>query len=225
MSHDTLNYTRCAVIVHGKSEFALVKYIYTNLHLPVKIIAKDKGRGSIQINGLPEYLMKKQFRTLKAFADEFSVEYDRKTKRLINFKLFIIMDTDDCDEITRAKYISKELFDGHPLKDYIVPLYNDTNLEDVMIKSGIMVKRIPDAQKGSYYTKIFPINTKPLSIDTVNQVRIFAKKIDGVKETNMLAFVEYCFQQMLGRRIMGIIIWIKQRIFLFRIIILMQIVF
>lgn len=43
MSHDTLNYTRCAVIVHGKSEFALVKYIYTNLHLPVKIIAKDKG--------------------------------------------------------------------------------------------------------------------------------------------------------------------------------------
>lgn len=83
------------------------------------------------------------------------MEYDRKTKRLINFKLFIIMDTDDCDEITRSKYISKELFDGHPLKDYIVPLYNDTNLEDVMIKSGIMVKRIPDAQKGSYYTKIF----------------------------------------------------------------------
>lgn len=153
--------------------------------------------------GLPEYLMKKQFRTLKAFADEFSVEYDRKTKRLINFKLFIIMDTDDCDEITRSKYISKELFDGHPLKDYIVPLYNDTNLEDVMIKSGIMVKRIPDAQKGSYYTKIFPINTKPLSIDTVNQVRIFAKKIDGVKETNMLAFVEYCFQQMPGEELWG----------------------
>ena len=186
-----------------QSEFALVKYIYTNLHLPVKIIAKDKGRGSIQINGLPEYLMKKQFRTLKAFADEFSVEYDRKTKRLINFKLFIIMDTDDCDEITRSKYISKELFDGHPLKDYIVPLYNDTNLEDVMIKSGIMVKRIPDAQKGSYYTKIFPINTKPLSIDTVNQVRIFAKKIDGIKETNMLAFVEYCFQQMPGEELWG----------------------
>lgn len=92
MSHDTLNYTRCAVIVHGKSEFALVKYIYTNLHLPVKIIAKDKGRGSIQINGLPEYLMKKQFRTLKAFADEFSVEYDRKTKRLIRKNYICLFD-------------------------------------------------------------------------------------------------------------------------------------
>ena len=56
MPHNALNYTKCAVIVHGKSEFVLVKYIYTNLHLPVKIIAKDKGRGSIQINGLLEYL-------------------------------------------------------------------------------------------------------------------------------------------------------------------------
>ena len=91
MPHNTLNYTKCVVIVHGKSEFALVKYIYTNLHLPVKIIAKDKGRGSIQINGLPEYLRKKQFRTLKEFANEYSIEYDRKTKSLKNFKLFIPM--------------------------------------------------------------------------------------------------------------------------------------
>ena len=169
--------------------------------MPVKIIAKDKGRGSIQINGLSEYLRKKQFRTLKEFANEYSVEYDRKTKDLKNFKLFIIMDTDDCDEITKSKYISGELFEGHSLKEYIVPVYNVSNLEDVMIKAGIMVKRIPDAQKGSYYTKIFPINTGPLSVDTVNQVREFAKKIEGIKETNMLTFVEYCFQQMPGEKL------------------------
>lgn len=201
MPQGTLNYTRGAVIVHGKSEFALVKYIYTNLHLPVKIISKDKGRGSIQINGLSDYLNKKQFRTLKEFANEYSVEYDKKTKSLINFKLFIIMDTDDCDEIAKSKYISGELFEGHPLKEYIVPIYNVSNLEDVMIKAGIMVKRVSDAQKGSFYTKIFPINTEPLSVDTVNQVRIFAKKIKGIKETNMLAFVEYCFQQMPGEKL------------------------
>lgn len=198
MSHNALNYTKCAVIVHGKSEFTLVKYIYTNLHLPVKIIAKDKGRGSIQINGLSEYLRKKQFRTLKEFANEYSVEYDRKTKILKNFKLFIIMDTDDCDELTKSKYMTGELFEGHPLQEYIVPLYNVSNLEDVMLKAGIMVKRIPAAQKGSYYTKIFPINTEPLSINTVNEVRTFAEKIKDIKETNMLMFVEYCFQQMLG---------------------------
>lgn len=201
MPHNTLNYTRCAVIVHGKSEFVLVKYIYTNLHLPVKIIAKDKGRGSIQINGLTDYLNKKQFRILKEFASEYAVEYDKKTKGLKNFKLFIIMDTDDCDEITKSKYISGELFQGHPLKEYIVPVYNNSNLEDVMIKAGIMVKRIPDVQKGSYYSKVFPINTEGLSADTVNQVRNFAKKIRGIKETNMLAFVEYCFQQIPGENL------------------------
>ena len=57
-----------------------------------------------------------------------------KTKGLKNFKLFIIMDTDDCDEITKSKYISRELFEGHPLKEYIVLVYNVSNLEDVMIK-------------------------------------------------------------------------------------------
>ena len=201
MPANTLNYTKCAVIVHGKSEFVLVKYIYTNLHLSVKIISKDKGRGSIQINGLQDFLNKKQFKTLKNFNNEYVIEYDRKLKCLKNFKLFIIMDTDDCDEATRKKYISGEMFQGHPLKDYIVPIFNHFNLEDVMVKSGIMVKRISDSEKGTYYNKIFPINTNPLSIDTLNQVRMFANKIRNVKETNMLEFIEYCFQQIPSARL------------------------
>lgn len=65
------------------------------------------------------------------------------------------MDTDDCDEITKSKYISGELFEGHPLKEYIVPVYNVSNLEDVMIKAGIMVKRIPDAQKVHIIQRFF----------------------------------------------------------------------
>lgn len=121
MPFDTLRYTKCAVIVHGKSEFHLVRFIYTNLHLPVKIISKDKGKGSIQINGLKEFLNKKHFKTLSAFANEYSVEYDKKAKELKNFRLFIIMDTDDCSEVMKQEYISGELFRGHPLRKYIVP--------------------------------------------------------------------------------------------------------
>ena len=201
MPYNSLCYSRCAVVVHGKSEFALVKYIYTNLHLPVKVISKDKGRSSIQINGLIDFLNKKQFKSLKKFSNEYSVEYDRKTKKLVNFKLFIIMDTDDCNENTKELYISGKLFDGHPLKEYIIPIYNITNLEDVMLKAGIMVKRIETSQKGTYYSKIFPINTEPLSVDTMNQVREFAQKIKGIKETNMLAFIEYCFEQLPGENL------------------------
>ncbi len=75
MPFDTLKYTKCAVIVHGKSEMHLVQFIYTNLHLPVKIISKNKGRESIQINGLRDFLNKKYFRSLSAFANEYSIEY------------------------------------------------------------------------------------------------------------------------------------------------------
>ncbi len=45
-------YKKAAVIVHGKSERFLASYIYTNLHLPVRIIDSNKCKSSIQINGL-----------------------------------------------------------------------------------------------------------------------------------------------------------------------------
>lgn len=196
MPFDTLKYTKCAVIVHGKSEMHLVQFIYTNLHLPVKIISKNKGRESIQINGLRDFLNKRYFRALSTFANEYSVEYDKKIKKLKNFKLFIIMDTDDCSERVKEEYISGEMFRGHPLQEYIVPIYNIKNLEDVMIKADIMTKRIPDSQKGTYYSKIFPINTEPVSVDTLFQIRTFASKIKGLQQTNLLEFVEYCFEQI-----------------------------
>ncbi len=199
MGSTNLNYTKSVVIVHGKSELALVKYIYTNLHLPVKIIAKDKGRSSIQINGVADYVSKKKIKSLSTFASEYAIEYDKKTKELKNFKLFIVMDTDDCEEDTRKKYISGELFKDSPLKDYIVPIYNTENLEDVMIKARIMVERIPDAQKGTYYSRVFPINTDPVSLNTINQVVEFYRKVENVKGTNLEKFAGYCYEQATGK--------------------------
>lgn len=185
-------YKKAAVIVHGKSERLLASYIYTNLHLPVVIIDKDKGRNSIQINGLKKILGSKPFNSLKSFAEEYSVEYDKKEKKLKNFKLFIIMDTDDCSDKTREDYMSGRLFESSCLKDYIVPVFNSPNLENVMIKAGIMAKKIPDSQKGSYYSKIFPINQNPFSNDTLDQIRLFSRRLENIKETNLLEYVHYC---------------------------------
>ncbi len=110
------------------------------------------------------------------------------------------MDTDDCEEDAKRKYISGEMFKGHILHEYIIPIYNITNLEDVMIKAGIIVEKIPNSQKGTYYSRIFPINAEPLSIDTINQVQTFATKIKDIKETNMLEFIEYCYKQATGKQ-------------------------
>ncbi len=185
-------YKKAAVMVHGKSERYLASYIYTNLHLPVVIIDKNKGRNSIQINALKNILSSKPYNNLKSFADEYSVEYDRKEKALKNFKLFVIMDTDDCSEKTREDYISGKLFENSCLKEYIVPIFNSPNLEEVMIKSGIMTKKIQDSQKGSYYSKIFPINQDPFSNDTLDQIRLFLKRLENVKETNLQEYIYYC---------------------------------
>ena len=192
MNHKDLKYTRGVVIVHGKSELHLVKYIKTNLRLPVIIEAEKGGNSSIQINGLTKYLQKKQFKTLKAFSEYYSVEFDRKTKSLKNFRLFIIMDTDDCDENTKKQYISGEMFKNHLLAPYIVPIFNINNLEDVMMQAQIMPKRITNKEKGTYYAKIFPINTSPLSTDTICQVITFADRIRKLQTTNMTEMIDYC---------------------------------
>ena len=187
-----VQYRKAVVMVHGKSERFLASYIYTNLHLPIAIYDRKRGNSSIQINGLQDILSKKPFDNLRSFAEEFSIEYEKKSNVLKNFKLFIIMDTDDCSEKVRREYISGTLFEGYCLRDYIVPIYNSPNLENVMMKAGIMPKRIPDSQKGSYYSKVFPINHNPITTDTLEQIRLFSQKMANVKETNVLEYVNYC---------------------------------
>jgi hypothetical protein len=191
-SHAPVQYRKAVVIVHGKSERLLASYIYTNLHLPITIYDRKNGSCSIQINGLSSILSRRPFINLKGFAEEFSVEYDKKEHKLKNFKLFIIMDTDDCSDSTRDDYISGKLFESSCLKDYIVPIYNTPNLENVMMKAGIMQKRIPDSQKGSFYSKVFPINHEPFSNDTLKQIELFSKKISNINETNLMEYVDYC---------------------------------
>ena len=40
------------VIVHGKSELSICRYIASNLKIKQEIISEEKGESSIQINGL-----------------------------------------------------------------------------------------------------------------------------------------------------------------------------
>ena len=75
-------YKKAAVIVHGKSERILASYIYTNLHLPIIIIDNNKGKNSIQINGLQKLFCSKPYNSLKSFAETYSIEYDKKDKTL-----------------------------------------------------------------------------------------------------------------------------------------------
>ena len=186
-----LKYVNAVVILHGKSELIMAEYIKSNLHLRIEFKSKNKGKNSIQINGLMNVLRKYPFNSAKAMADEYGIEYDEKNNKLKNFKLFIIMDTDDCTEEKANKYKNKDMFKGHPLEQYIEPIYNSENLDKVMERAKIKTKKKTNS-KGEVYEKIFPMNEGPRTQKTIDEVKQFADKIRNVNGSNLIRFVEYC---------------------------------
>lgn len=171
-------------IVHGQSEFCICQSITSNLHLPHEIIARDKGKNSIQINGILRFLQgDSRFGKFNSFLKAFpNVEVYKK--ELLHFRLFIIMDTDDCDDKTREAYISGELFRNFWLYPYITPIYNTPNLEITMEKAEIPIERKKD------YIKIFPTNKGDLDLQMAKD---FSRSLHKSKEcTNMYEYVDYC---------------------------------
>ena len=53
----------CIVICHGKSEYEIIKYIKNAYRIPVKIVAENKGKNSIQITSIMQFLNRRDFKT------------------------------------------------------------------------------------------------------------------------------------------------------------------
>lgn len=179
----TTKKTKVMTVVHGQSEYCICSNIKSNLRIKHEIVAKDKGKSSIQITGLL-YLLNNdsRFKSFNSFVRSFTdIEYHKKL--LINFKLFIIMDVDDCTEKLKKDFISKDMFKNHWLYDYIVPIYNDKNLESVMDSCDITVQKKKD------YIVIFPTNHGDLNMDKAKE---FSQKLSKCKNTNMNEYVDYC---------------------------------
>lgn len=174
--------TKVMSIVHGQSEFLICCAVKSNLKLKHEIIARERGKSNIQVNSILDILNDKRFCTFKNFINNFpDIEY--KKGKLINFKLFIIMDVDDCTSETKNKYINKELFKNHWLYEYIVPIYNDPDLEHTMNNANILITRKKD------YFIVFPTNHGDLDIKMACD---FLEKLKRCKNSNMFEYIEYC---------------------------------
>lgn len=183
-----IKYTRALVIVHGKSELCICRHIKSNLRLKMEIDSDKKGEKSIQITDLITRLNNKIYISQSNFIkkyDDIESEGKGKKKKLINFNIFIIMDVDDCTPKQREDYINKNMFKGHWAYDYIIPIWNIENLEDVMKKCDIEV-----INKGEYKI-IFPINRNEKDIV---QIQGLSDKLAKCKETNMEEFLKYCLE-------------------------------
>lgn len=169
-------------IVHGQSEYRICSSIKSNLRLKHEIVAHKKGKLNIQVTSIMSILNDRRFCSYNAFIENFD-DIDSKNNKLIDFLLFIIMDVDDCTEEQKEKYISKEMFLGHWLYDYIVPIYNEPNLESTMKAADIKVKQKKD------YISIFPTNQGDLDIKIAKE---FLEKLKKCKCSNLWKYVEHC---------------------------------
>lgn len=145
-------YKKALIICHGKSEEIFSKNIRSNLRLPICIYRDPKGN-SIQITSI-KHLMRSRLFKQGNFTQEMCKYISEDNKNgLKNFKIFFIMDTDDCDGQMLKKYKNKTMFNNHWLKPYIVPIYNSPNLDQVLIDLGY---DIDPKRKVASYQKVFP---------------------------------------------------------------------
>lgn len=170
-----------------KSEFILIKSLGSNLRLKFICESNDKGRKSIQISSLKNTLNNTIYKNFSNFKKQYPESFEYGKNKVKNFKVFIFMDTDDCDKELVKLYKSGEMFSSHWLSDYIIPIYFDTNLEDIMKELGIIIE---DRQKVKQYEKIFPKLT-----DGIEKVIELKEKLSDSRKTNLSIFLEYCIDK------------------------------
>lgn len=190
-------YTKALVIVHGKSELQICKYIKQNLRLPIEIKSDKNGEKSIQVTSIMNTLNDTQHKNLKAFFATYpgiNISGKGKSAVIKDFKIFIILDLDDCTCTQASKFIDKSMFKGHWAYDYIIPIYNDKNLEDALQECGVKYEKKRAGDKKKEYVKIFPTDKKYAQKNDRLQISEFADMIKKSKKTNMYLLVDYCMK-------------------------------
>ena len=185
------NYCKGIIIAHGKSELLLAEYIKSNLHLPIEIYSLKNGKTSIQIDSLMTILGNNDFKNKSKLKQKYIIE--EKNKKFITFFIMPIMDLDDTTEEKIKKYKNGEMFKNHWLSPYIIPIWNDINLDHVLYDLKLISKLPNDKEKGKVYEELFPKNTGQADLEQVNKL---LKYFESTEKTNMNIFVEKCLESL-----------------------------
>lgn len=186
------NTISCLVVAHGKSEKKIAEYIKSAFRMRMKIYSESNGRNSIQITSLINYLdshLGDFDRFLNDFEEDIIVKGRGRSKIIQEFKIFTVMDTDDCTKNQSVAYKNKEMFQHKWYEPYIEPIYNSPDLEEVLIK-GKFPYEIDRKNKGEKYLKLFPgedpSSTKETKIEQLKQASLDSRI------SNLHNLIEYC---------------------------------
>ncbi len=176
------SYINTIVIAHGKSEYIFCESIRANLRLPMKIFARNKGHSSIQVDGLNRYLSTGYFsshRTLCKAIPRMPHEKDIINDSVV---IFPIMDLDDTPQA--KQYLDKTLFCNNCFKNLIWPIFNISNLDDILIQMGYEIDK---NNKVRSYEKVFPANN-----GDEERARELLDQFKQNNNTNIDEFIEHC---------------------------------
>lgn len=126
-------------IVHGESERILVKDISNKLRYPIEIFP-EKSTSTVDLPNVGHILGTKPFTSERELHKMFpKLDYvPGKICKIPDLKIFPIIDVDQHQGF-RKSFCSKDLFRDCPLKDAIVPVINDPNLDEVLKGAGLDV--------------------------------------------------------------------------------------
>ena len=160
----------------------------------MEIYSDKNGEKAIQITSLKNTLNNKIFKSYRNFIKIYEdVELSRDGKSINNsFKIFIIMDTDDCSAEQKRDFINREMFKGHWAYNYIVPIYNIPELESVLEKANIPFKKTGDKRKKEYI-KLFPTDPKYEKTDEI-QIQELLNTLKKQENTNLYEFLDFCLK-------------------------------
>lgn len=189
-----LNYTKAIVIVHGKSEKQICQHVKSKLRLKMEIVSNNNGESSIQITSVKQTLNNTIFKSYNSFIKEYEdVKLSNNNKSLDeDFKIFIILDTDDCTEKQKSAFINKEMFKSHWAYDHIVPIYDSPNLEEVLKKANVPFTKTGDKRKKEY-VKLFPTDPKYEKSDEI-QIQELCDNLKKQTNTNLNEFLDFCLK-------------------------------
>lgn len=186
-----INFCKGVIIAHGKCELLLAEYIKSNLHLPIEIYAENNGKTSIQIDSLKKVLGNNIFKNKSSLKKKYAIEEEKGN--LLDFFVMPIMDLDDTNSENITNYKNGDMFKNHWLHQYIVPIWNDRNLDSVLLELGIIDELPNNRNKGKIYRNIFPKNKGELDKD---QIYNFYNTLKKSSKTNLDEFLKKCLDNL-----------------------------
>lgn len=175
-----MNSPKCLILCHGKTEMLFVNHIKSGLRINAKIVAEKNGKNSIQITSLMKFLNRYPFNNEKSFKSHYNIT-DMK-----GFKIFPIMDCDDCKPAEKNNYINKSMFSKHWVHKYIHPIHNIENLEDVFSRTNLEMY-----SKKNDVVKVFPIDKNLSKEDSILKVQDELKK---TKNSNLNELIDFMYK-------------------------------